>query len=119
MALRAVVSPSSAAPAALHLFRRILREVPRVLVLYDLDMSITDARRRVRDAFKQNAWVNDERAIRVLCHKAETELEEATLQYKTKAQLMTFLEPRDHTLKQEKAMRDENYAFYAGYKPFV
>lgn len=119
MALRALVKVDAARTTsnrALHLFRRVLREVPRVLTIYDLEISVDEARQRVREAFKKSAWVKDERTITILCHKGEVDLDETLLQYKTKSQLMSFLEPRLMTPKQERALSStRGNAIYRGF----
>lgn len=113
MALRALVkansTPASSPNEALHLFRRVLREMPRILTIYDIDLSVVEARQCVREAFREKAWVKDERTIEILCHKGKIELEETILQYKTKSQLMSILEPRLMSPKQEKALRGGSY----------
>lgn len=120
MALRALIKAEAkkAVPPnpALNLYRRILREVPRVLTIYDVDMSTEEARIPIREAFKSNAWVKDPRTIELLCFMGQNELDEATLQYKTKSQLMTFLEPHGMTDQMKDAMLgSKEDAIFAGY----
>jgi hypothetical protein len=45
------------------LYRNIMREVPRVLVLYDIDMPIKQARSALRYHFRKNAWIKDGRFV--------------------------------------------------------
>ena len=63
-------------------------------------------------AFAKNAGVTDARTIAILNHKGRTELQEATLQYKTKAQLMAFLERITKTDKQLAEEADEDADFF-------
>ncbi|KAJ1460234.1 hypothetical protein M885DRAFT_612864 [Pelagophyceae sp. CCMP2097] len=84
---------------SLLLFRTIMRNTTTILTLYDVSMTLPEARSIVRKAFALNKDVKDPRkgprVIAILQHKGRTELDEAMLQYKTKSQLMSFLEPRD------------------------
>ena len=115
MALRALKQTQSkvGTSSTRMLFRDICRQVPTVLTIYDVDMTVTEARGVVKAAFAKNAGVTDARTIAILNHKGRTELQEATLQYKTKAQLMSFLEKRHlKTAKQLGAELDEDADFF-------
>ncbi|KAH8056933.1 hypothetical protein JL722_7154 [Aureococcus anophagefferens] len=110
MALRALKQTQSkvGTSSTRMLFRDICRQVPTVLTIYDVDMTVTEARGVVKAAFAKNAGVTDARTIAILNHKGRTELQEATLQYKTKAQLMAFLERITKTDKQLAQEADED-----------
>mmetsp|Transcript_2589 Transcript_2589/g.3920 ORF Transcript_2589/g.3920 Transcript_2589/m.3920 type:complete len:124 (+) Transcript_2589:70-441(+) len=99
MALRAVVQ--KAKPVAketqrvncIPLYRAMLRELPRVLVIYDIDMPIRKATAAVEKHFRQNADVKDPRVLSILLGKGYMELEETLFQWKQKSHLMDRLEP--------------------------
>ena len=115
MALRALKQTASkvGTSSTKMLFRDICRQVPTVLTIYDVDMTVGEARAVVKEAFTKNAGVTDARTIQILNHKGRTELQEATLQYKTKAQLMSFLEKRHlKSAKQLRAELDEDADFF-------
>eukprot|EP00633_Aureoumbra_lagunensis_P014223 CAMPEP_0197346808 /NCGR_PEP_ID=MMETSP0893-20130614/6456_1 /TAXON_ID=44058 ORGANISM="Aureoumbra lagunensis, Strain CCMP1510" /NCGR_SAMPLE_ID=MMETSP0893 /ASSEMBLY_ACC=CAM_ASM_000539 /LENGTH=149 /DNA_ID=CAMNT_0042856153 /DNA_START=1 /DNA_END=450 /DNA_ORIENTATION=- len=115
MALRKFVTPETGSTnQAIRLFRKICREIPTILTIYDVDMSNREARDVVRKRFQENAHVTDPNTITILCHKGQVGLDEAILQYKTKAQLMAFLEKTEFTEKQIKAMKDPVSRFLAG-----
>jgi len=115
MALRAFKGPSARMTGALPLFRDVCRNVPTVLTLFDVDMTVSEARGIVKDMFRRNARVEDPRTAAILVHKGRMELQEAMLQYKTKAQIMYLLEPRDLTDKQAQTgegEEEEEAAFF-------
>ena len=129
----------------------ICTQVPTVLTLFDVDMSVREARGKVKDMFRQNAHVEDPRTAAILVHKGKAEraaaskrfmvsrvrtitrrhgtlslsaltrlaprprrLQEAMLQYKTKAQIMYLLEPRDLTEKQSSSLDADEAEFFRG-----
>mmetsp|Transcript_16152 Transcript_16152/g.48179 ORF Transcript_16152/g.48179 Transcript_16152/m.48179 type:complete len:115 (+) Transcript_16152:206-550(+) len=111
MALRAFKQPV-VATSALSLFRDACRNVPTVLTLFDVDMTTREARGIVKDMFRANSHVRDPRTIEILVHKGRNELQEAMLQYKTKAQVMYLLEPRHYAEKQDLSMDPEEAEFF-------
>ena len=177
MALRAFKQPAARLTGALALFRNCCRnvptgahatapselkaprrpriktlictQVPTVLTLFDVDMSVREARGKVKDMFRQNAHIEDPRTAAILVHKGKAEraaaferlflfsyvgprhgtalairadrlaprsrrLQEAMLQYKTKAQIMYLLEPRDLTEKQNSSLDADEAEFFRG-----
>mmetsp|Transcript_23760 Transcript_23760/g.62023 ORF Transcript_23760/g.62023 Transcript_23760/m.62023 type:complete len:116 (+) Transcript_23760:146-493(+) len=114
MALRAFKQPAARLTGALALFRNCCRNVPTVLTLFDVDMSVREARGKVKDMFRQNAHIEDPRTAAILVHKGKAELQEAMLQYKTKAQIMYLLEPRDLTEKQNSSLDADEAEFFRG-----
>jgi len=111
MALAHLKKAVPAAAGSLNLFRQICRNVPTVLTIFDVDMTVGEARKIIKDKFADNAFVEDPRAIAILNHKGRVELNECMLQYKTKAQIMYILEPRNLTDKQL-ATDEEDGDFY-------
>lgn len=86
--------------AAIDLYRKICRDVPTILTIYDLDVSVKEAREKVKSKFKENAHVKDASIIEIMLHHAQVEYDEARLQWKTPAQLMAFFERADYSDKQ-------------------
>ena len=79
-------------PAA-TLYRHIIRHVPRVLTLYDLNhMEPKEARKAIQNLFRENADVRDPRVIDMMITKANMELNETLMQWKQKTHLATLLE---------------------------
>jgi len=78
------------------LYRAIIKELPRVLVIYDVDMPIKDARVAVRYHFQKHGHLEDKRIIGLLVAKGFMELEETLMQWKQKTHLLRILEPH-HT----------------------
>lgn len=99
-----------------RLYRSIIRELPRVMQIYDIvAMGETNLRQHIRKHFYANAHLKDERVIDMVLTKAYIDLEETLLQYKQKNHLMLLLEspvPTHHNLKQLSADSsvDEQFA---------
>lgn len=69
------------------------REVPRVLMIYDLmNISRADAKKAIRDHFYHNKDVKDQRVQDMLVEKGYIDLEDTLLQHKQKTHLMVLLE---------------------------
>ena len=92
---------TSTASPAVELFRDACRELPRVLTIFDIDIPIPVVRQRIAGMIRENAWVKDERTIKMLVTKGYLELEEACLQYKTKHQLLNKIDPTSMRKHQE------------------
>lgn len=97
MALRNVVSQTARVVAnpSVTLYRSMIREVPRVLHIYDIEMPVVEAKAAVRSIFATNAAIEDERVIDMHVQRGYMELEETLYQYKQKAQLLRLLLPKD------------------------
>ncbi|CAM9876526.1 unnamed protein product [Phaeothamnion confervicola] len=104
---------STSAPAV-QLYRRIIKELPRVLHIYDMDTDLIVARTALYNAFKKNANVRDPRVVDMLISKGYMELEETLLQFKQKTHLMRILEP--HQTESPLRSKREGFLnqFYAG-----
>ena len=73
-------------------FQFVQREVPRVLIIYDIDLEVNQAKAQIRDHFHKNGHVKDSRVINMLVEKGYMDLEETLLQYKQKAHLMKLFD---------------------------
>mmetsp|Transcript_21965 Transcript_21965/g.70751 ORF Transcript_21965/g.70751 Transcript_21965/m.70751 type:complete len:120 (+) Transcript_21965:21-380(+) len=106
MALRKFVKPAVAtASKGVHLFRKICRDVPTILTIYDLDISVAEARAVIKSKFMECDHVKDPDVVDILIHKAEVEYDEARLQWKTPAQLCAFFENSDYSAKVAENMK--------------
>ena len=74
------------------LYRAIVKELPRVLTIYDIDLPVPEARAGIRSLFEQNARIKDDRVLDMLVEKGYMELEETLLHYKQKPHLMRIFE---------------------------
>jgi len=68
-----------------------IRELPRVLTLYDIDLTLEDARENVRAHFDRNNHIKDDRVVDMLVSKGYMELEETLLQHKQRSHLQRTL----------------------------
>jgi hypothetical protein len=82
----------------LELYRKICRLLPQVLKSYELEGedSYHRAIRTLRYHFEHHRELTDRHIIEMLRHKAENEIEEALLMYKTKSHVavLIFQEPQ-------------------------
>ena len=67
------------------------RELPRVLVMYDLDMELPEARQAIRTHFDRYAHIKDERVVSMLVAKGYIDLEETLLQHKQRSHMQRTL----------------------------
>mmetsp|Transcript_17249 Transcript_17249/g.24991 ORF Transcript_17249/g.24991 Transcript_17249/m.24991 type:complete len:121 (-) Transcript_17249:91-453(-) len=97
MALRALVKGAELQKGAekssvAQLYRSIIKEIPRVLILYDVDMPLKTAKSAIRYHFRQHKFLKDGRIIGLLLAKGYMELEETLMQWKQKTHLLRILE---------------------------
>jgi len=78
---------ASANPVA-RLYRSVLKEIPRVLTIYDIDIPIPEAGDVIRKQFTNSANVKDQRVIDMLIEKGYMNLEETLLQHKQRSHLL-------------------------------
>jgi hypothetical protein len=92
------LSPSESRGSVLDLYRKICRLTPQVLRGYELEGedSYHRAIRNVRFHFEHHRQLQDRHVVELLRHKAEMEIEEALLMYKTKSHIaaLLFMEPQ-------------------------
>mmetsp|Transcript_8185 Transcript_8185/g.14847 ORF Transcript_8185/g.14847 Transcript_8185/m.14847 type:complete len:123 (-) Transcript_8185:358-726(-) len=78
------------------LYRAIVKELPRVLTIYDIDFPVPVARAGIRSLFQANSHINDERVLGMLVEKGYMELEETLLHYKQRPHLLRIFEGFKH-----------------------
>eukprot|EP01036_Dinobryon_divergens_P023889 gene23888-32284_t len=100
MALRALVKPVSGSykggaekSSVAKLYRSIIKEIPRVLIIYDVDMPLKTAKAAIKYHFRKHDFLKDGRIIGILLAKGYMELEETLMQWKQKTHLLQILEP--------------------------
>jgi len=71
-----------------RLYRAILKELPRVLTIYDIDIPIPQAKAAIRADFTKNQDIQDERVKHMLVEKGYMDLEETLLQHKQRSHLL-------------------------------
>mmetsp|Transcript_7117 Transcript_7117/g.16179 ORF Transcript_7117/g.16179 Transcript_7117/m.16179 type:complete len:123 (+) Transcript_7117:79-447(+) len=78
------------------LYRSIVKELPRILTIYDIDIPVPEARAGIRSLFETNAQIKDSRVLDMLVEKGYMELEETMLHYKQKPHLLRIFEGFKH-----------------------
>lgn len=86
-------STAEARLKVVRLFRASLREVDNILRNYQLDMTRTEMRVRIKQEFQKHMSVKDAKVLDLLVFKGTTELEEAKLLWKTKSHVVRFFVP--------------------------
>eukprot|EP00455_Lapot_gusevi_P004662 TRINITY_DN1191_c0_g1_i1.p1 TRINITY_DN1191_c0_g1~~TRINITY_DN1191_c0_g1_i1.p1 ORF type:complete len:128 (-),score=42.10 TRINITY_DN1191_c0_g1_i1:37-420(-) len=72
-------------------YRKAMKSVPFIVKMYKLpDMKRSEMLGLVRNSFRQNTHVQDHRIVDMLRHRAELELQEALMGWKTYVQIMHF-----------------------------
>ena len=79
------------------------RELPRVLMIYDIDMPMEKAKSTIRTRFYDNKDIKDQRVVEMLVETGYFALETSMLQHKQKNHLMHFLE--GYTIPMEAARK--------------
>jgi len=76
-----------------QLYRSIVKELPRVMIIYDVDMPLKTAKSAISYHFRKHNHLKDGRVIGLLLAKGYMELEETLMQWKQKTHLLRILEP--------------------------
>ena len=66
--------------------------MPRIFMLYDIDMPISEAKASIKNHFYKQAHLKDARVRDMLVEQGYMSLETTMLQHKQKTHLMHFLE---------------------------
>lgn len=74
------------------LYRRMARQVPRMIKLYEIPYAVAEMRHLLNILFKKNAHLTDPRVIEMLVVRGEMEMEETLNQWKQRGHLLDILE---------------------------
>ncbi len=75
-----------------QLYRSIVKELPRVMIIYDVDIPLKTAQAAIAYHFRKHSELKDGRVIGLLLAKGYMELEETLMQWKQKTHLLRILE---------------------------
>mmetsp|Transcript_30041 Transcript_30041/g.28708 ORF Transcript_30041/g.28708 Transcript_30041/m.28708 type:complete len:128 (+) Transcript_30041:113-496(+) len=116
MALRALAGKIGDRPlqvtdrtSVVKLYRNMVKELPRVMTIYDVDIPLKSATAALGYHFRLNSKLQDGRVIGLLIAKGYMELEETLKQWKQKTHLLHMLEPRglEQQLKKPLTLREK------------
>jgi NADH dehydrogenase (ubiquinone) 1 alpha subcomplex subunit 6 len=96
MALRALIKADTRKKdksSVAQLYRSIIKELPRVMTIYDIDMPFSQAKAAIIWHFRKNSRLKDGNVIGLLLAKGYMEVEETLMQWKQKTHLLRILEP--------------------------
>jgi len=102
----------------IDLYRRTLREVPRIITVFDIDIPERDIRKDIRGLFDKHSEVKDPVAVDLLVVKGELDLEETVNIWKQKTHVMRLLgrdEEKVPLLKEYAGESEFLKKFYAGH----
>eukprot|EP00934_Nitzschia_sp_Nitz4_P002661 Nitzschia sp. Nitz4//scaffold16_size188269//24468//24964//NITZ4_001771-RA/size188269-augustus-gene-0.74-mRNA-1//1//CDS//3329538455//2651//frame0 len=74
------------------LYKHIMKELPRVLTIYDIDIPMDKAKSSIRKLFYEQKDIKDPRVTEMLVETGYFNLETAMLQHKQKAHLMRYFD---------------------------
>ncbi|KAJ8681431.1 hypothetical protein QAD02_017218 [Eretmocerus hayati] len=73
-----------------NLYKAWIRQVPLILMDYEIPKNEQDLKRKIREEFQKNAHVKDIRALDMLVIKGQMELKEVVEKFKNKGALMFY-----------------------------
>jgi NADH dehydrogenase (ubiquinone) 1 alpha subcomplex subunit 6 len=109
-----------ASKKAVRLYRDLLRSIPAALKIYQLDLTPSQMKRRIRQEFENKRHLQDPKVIDMLVFKAYLELDEAKKGWKTKSHMTRLLTPiEEPSEKEEEVDPEDEYRrnFLARYEP--
>merc|ERR1711982_242353 len=74
------------------LYRSIIKEVPRVLIIFNIDQEVNEVNSKIKNQFYKNGNIKDSRVKSMLVEKGYMELQETLLQYKQKTHVERLID---------------------------
>ncbi|XP_014280968.1 NADH dehydrogenase [ubiquinone] 1 alpha subcomplex subunit 6 [Halyomorpha halys] len=84
------IDNSEARRRVLNLYKTWYRQVPYIVLDFDIPKNIEQCRAKLKEEFKRNAHVQDIRVIDMLVIKGQMELKETVHGWKTKGHVMAY-----------------------------
>lgn len=99
-----------------RLYRQAMKDVPKIIRMYGLELTEKDARQKIRRDFAKNKTISEPYLVDVLVHKGMSDLEEARQMFMTKSHVMSYFDPdpkmkfKDEGPKSEKEYLNEFFS---------
>ncbi|XP_076232264.1 NADH dehydrogenase (ubiquinone) B14 subunit [Calliopsis andreniformis] len=84
------LNPSDARRRVIALYKSWYRQIPFIVLGYDIPKSEFQCRKKLREEFMRHANVTDLRVIDLLVVKGQMELQEVAMMWKPKGNLMNY-----------------------------
>lgn len=81
-----------------RLYRQSMRELPTLVRSYQLELTVSEARNKVKSDFLKNKHISEPYLVDALVFKGTSDLEEARLLHMTKAHVMRYFTPEPSTI---------------------
>ncbi|ESO10027.1 hypothetical protein HELRODRAFT_73194 [Helobdella robusta] len=91
------LNSSEARRRVLNLYRAWYRQIPVLVLKYDVPLTVKDFRKKLHERFTENRSITDIRVIDMLVVKGQMDLVEAVNIWKTKGHIMAYFDktPKD------------------------
>lgn len=81
MEMGPALTSRAASAKAVRLYKAIVKQLPRIISTYQMNMTLNEAKAIVRNKFYANADVRDPRVAEILVYRGAMELDELVQQY--------------------------------------
>ena len=92
MSMGPALTSKAASQKAVLLYKATVKQLPKILSTYQMNISLPEAKKFIRDKFYANADVRDPRVAEILVYRGAMELDEIVNQYLHEDQLHSFFD---------------------------
>ena len=92
MKMGPALTSKAASEKAVLLYKAALKQLPKILSIYQSNLTVPQARKLIKDRFYQNADVRDPRVAEILVYRGAMELDEIVNQFPHEDQFRYYIE---------------------------